>query len=217
MTAPRATTMGVSGYVVVEKTQASPPASERDADPPVRRVIVNICEPCIRAEGQECHTPGCLLFLHRVDIPFMEELMEPAPESAGLFRSGPVTLHSGAVSDFKIDCDALTNEDWRALATMVAAGAGAVGKVSGIPRGGLKLADALTGVVTWVATGPVLIVDDVLTTGTSMEQARRAQIEAGETREIKGAVVFARIPSAPWISALFTMSPEPAAFRAGRG
>jgi hypothetical protein len=47
-------------------------------EPIIRRVIVNICEPCIRGEGQECHTPGCILCLHRVDLPLMEELMEDA-------------------------------------------------------------------------------------------------------------------------------------------
>lgn len=54
------------------------PRCDGPCEPVVRRVIVNICEPCIRAEGQECHTPSCILYLHRVDIPLMEELMEDA-------------------------------------------------------------------------------------------------------------------------------------------
>lgn len=28
---------------------------------------VPICEPCIRGEGSECHTPECAFFLH--DVP----------------------------------------------------------------------------------------------------------------------------------------------------
>ena len=44
----------------------------------VRAVIVHLCVACIKGVGQECHTPGCALFLHRVDIPIMEELLEDA-------------------------------------------------------------------------------------------------------------------------------------------
>lgn len=33
-----------------------------------------ICEPCIKGDGSECHTPGCALWLHRVDLPMHPEL-----------------------------------------------------------------------------------------------------------------------------------------------
>ena len=33
-----------------------------------------ICDQCVRAEGDECHTPGCALFLHDApDHPIHEE------------------------------------------------------------------------------------------------------------------------------------------------
>ena len=53
-------------------------AAREAAYPEVRCVVVRLCVACIKGEGQECHTPGCALFLHRVDIPIMEELLEDA-------------------------------------------------------------------------------------------------------------------------------------------
>ena len=38
----------------------------------IKRVVIDICEACLRGEGQECHTPGCAFFLHRVDLPIHE-------------------------------------------------------------------------------------------------------------------------------------------------
>lgn len=34
----------------------------------IYRCTLLICEACLDAVGQECHTPMCALFLHRVDI-----------------------------------------------------------------------------------------------------------------------------------------------------
>jgi len=37
---------------------------------PVRRYAIDLCDACMRAEGSECHTPGCALWLNRVpDLP----------------------------------------------------------------------------------------------------------------------------------------------------
>jgi hypothetical protein len=33
------------------------------------RAQIIICKGCIDGVGQECHSPGCTLFLHRVDLP----------------------------------------------------------------------------------------------------------------------------------------------------
>ena len=44
--------------------------------PKLRHVKIWLCQPCIDGEGEECHTPGCVLFLHRVDLPIHEELIE---------------------------------------------------------------------------------------------------------------------------------------------
>lgn len=37
-------------------------------------VEIRLCEACLDGVGQECHTPGCALFLHRVDLPIHPEL-----------------------------------------------------------------------------------------------------------------------------------------------
>ena len=58
---------------------SEPGAAAREAvEPEVRLVVVRLCVPCIKGEGEECHTPGCALWLHRVDIPIMEELLVDA-------------------------------------------------------------------------------------------------------------------------------------------
>lgn len=113
-----------------------------------------------------------------------------------LFQSGNFVLHSGAHSGFKIDCDALTSEDWRALASIISKKF-RFGRVWGIPRGGTKLANAL---LPYVTEGKTLIVDDVLTTGNSMEEARRV---LGE--DSIGVVVFARQAPPTWITSIFKL------------
>ncbi len=87
-----------------------------------------------------------------------------------LFESGEFTLSSGAASAFRIECDALTQEDVETLALMISQMVGPFSDVIGVPRGGLRLAEALKPAA--VLVGPVLIVDDVLTTGASITRVR---------------------------------------------
>lgn len=120
-----------------------------------------------------------------------------------LFRSGYFPLHSGGVSPWKIDCDALTDEDTATLAAMLYERLPSFGAVEGIPQGGLRLAAALRPyreAHRAYADDPLLIVDDVATTGASLERHR-----AG--RPAIGAVIFARCPVPPWVTALFSMVP----------
>ena len=114
-----------------------------------------------------------------------------------LFQQGAFTLSNGDLSLFKIECDALTDRDWATLAWMIAARI-QFSRVVGVPRGGLKLAAELE--IYAEAEGPTLIVDDVLTTGASMEAAR-----AGIDGPSVGAVVFSRGIPAGWITPLFQM------------
>ena len=121
-----------------------------------------------------------------------------------LFQTGAFILHSGDPSTFKIDCDALTDADWAALAKEIAARVAPFTEVVGIPRGGLKLAEALKPYRTQKLGGAFLIVDDVLTTGRSMEEAREEHEKKWSL--ILGAVVFARTSIWPWwITPLFEM------------
>lgn len=118
-------------------------------------------------------------------------------KSLGLFQKGFFKLHSGAITDFKIDCDALTDTDIDAIAYEMLCALPQFSKVEGVPRGGLRLAKALKRYE--MRSGPLLIVDDVFTTGTSMVAHR------GD-REAIGAVIFSRVPAdklPPWIKAMF--------------
>ena len=49
---------------------------ERDEYPPVHLVQLRICQACLDGTGSECHTPGCALWLHSVDLPIHRELYE---------------------------------------------------------------------------------------------------------------------------------------------
>lgn len=123
-----------------------------------------------------------------------------------LFQFGKFNLHSGDVSEWKIDCDALTGGDIAALAAIGAAQLGPsrpFRDVIGIPRGGLRLAEAMSKYVTPEASA-LLIVDDVLTTGRSMreERARLNNLEIGAF----GLVIFARTRAEPWVTRIFQMN-----------
>jgi orotate phosphoribosyltransferase len=112
-----------------------------------------------------------------------------------LFRTGDFTLRSGAKSRWRIECEALTSEDWHALALMASEILPPFGAVEGVPRGGLAFALALR---RYGTSGPVLIAGDVVTTGGSMERAR-----AG--RDAVGVAVFARGVFPSWVTPLFVM------------
>jgi hypothetical protein len=42
----------------------------------IKRIMLDICEPCLEGQGEECHTPGCALYLHRVDLPIAPEVYD---------------------------------------------------------------------------------------------------------------------------------------------
>lgn len=132
-----------------------------------------------------------------------------------LFQLGDFTLASGMRSAWKIDCDALADDDIAALAKMIADMVKPFGSAEGVPRGGLRLAEALRHHVCPALTFaplPHLIVDDVLTTGGSMERLRYERGGVGGIRgdgaRIIGAVIFARGPCPGWIKPLFQMPTE---------
>lgn len=118
-----------------------------------------------------------------------------------LFQLEKITLHSGKISDFKIECDNLTEADWDTLAYLGSRIVGSFSSVECIPRGGIPFAKAMEKYVG--DKGPHLVVDDVLTTGGSI------------LKELKenciGLVVFARggslaLSSVRSIKAIFYMN-----------
>ena len=123
-----------------------------------------------------------------------------------LFQSGDFTLHSGEQSALKIECDALTPADWDTLAAMVAERF-KFQHAFGIPNGGLRFAETLNRVYAMreYPQWPILIVDDVLTTGASMEQWREWATAYYSTSNVIGVVVFARGECPGWIRPIFRM------------
>ncbi len=137
--------------------------------------------------------------------------IEADDSARAFFRLGGFTAASGQIFPWKIECDALTQEDWSCLARIVSDFVGLFSKVEGVPEGGLPLARALFSYSTTYKFGnvvkdPLLIVDDVLTTGASMERVR-------DGRDAIGAVVFARGPCPSWVTPVFKMGADDSALR----
>jgi orotate phosphoribosyltransferase len=108
----------------------------------------------------------------------------------------------------EIECDTLTADDWATLAILYARIGPRFGAVFGIPTGGYPFRSALRHYI--VADCPtVLIADDVLTTGDSMERMHRC---FGVGVDVRGVVAFCRAAvCSPWVTALFTLEPSLAA------
>lgn len=113
-----------------------------------------------------------------------------------LFENKSFISHSGFSLSFKINCDALSDEDIETLADIIAKKF-SFSKIYGVPRGGLRLANALEKYLS--PNGPVLIVDDVLTTGKSMEEAKEKFLN----EDVIGVVIFARGRCPFWVRTLF--------------
>lgn len=142
------------------------------------------------------------------------------------WHSDGVQLHSGQTSNLKIDCDALTDEDWATLAKLAVQMLHAdpterwntpFSHVVSVPTGGNKLAAALQPYMRPDAYEPYkgkpvgypLICDDVLTTGASMNAMRASGLESMHPAGcVAGIVVFARGPLPVWVKAIFTLSEE---------
>lgn len=116
-----------------------------------------------------------------------------------IFKAGDFTSHSGLPLSWKIDLDDLTWQDWETLARMASERLPPFGRVEGVPIGGMRFAEMLRD-YTHPAYELLLIADDVLTTGASMEAHK------GE-RLAQGVVVFARGPVPFWVTPLFSLAP----------
>jgi hypothetical protein len=126
-----------------------------------------------------------------------------------LFTPGPFESRSGKIlEDGKIDCDALSTVEMEWCADYIARRVKFSGVMS-VSTGGDRLEEFLR--PHRLISGPTLIVDDVLTTGESMEKTKRDFLNEGSFgllpggTEIIGYVIFARGPLPPWIKAIFYM------------
>ena len=121
-----------------------------------------------------------------------------------LFQSVDFKSHSGLELKWKIECDALSDPEWFTISQMIMEISVPFKEAIGIPRGGTKLGNLLNQYGTGKREDPVLLVDDVLTTGESMKQFKTKRSWRYPSDYI-GWVVFARNKCPDWVTALFQM------------
>lgn len=115
-----------------------------------------------------------------------------------IFKREEFTAHSGRTLPWKLDADGLEQGDLRTLAWIAVQHLPKFGTVEGVPRGGLSLAALLRAYTTQGAG--LLIVDDVMTTGGSLEEHR-------DGRKAMGLVIFNRSGvKLSWVHSMFTFS-----------
>jgi len=117
-----------------------------------------------------------------------------------LFELGSFQLSSGGTSSFRINAHKLTTDDWEALAHMALSILPTFREVVGVPTGGEAFAEAL---LPHTSYGPVLVVDDVLTTGNSIRKV------ANDYKDSILLVAFSRMSPHPGIHAVFTLAQSP--------
>lgn len=134
-----------------------------------------------------------------------------------LFQIGDFIAHSGLKLEWKLECDALDEDDWAVIARMLMDyQTRPFCDVTGIPRGGLPLAKALKPYASGNTTSHyALVVDDVYTTGMSFrEHLDTEHLWTGISKEYSYVykwVAFARNPPSrsSGVQALFTMPKQP--------
>jgi len=122
-----------------------------------------------------------------------------------LFQSINFKSHSGLDLSWKIEMDALEDQDWFTIKRMILELTPPFREAVGIPNGGVKLGELLNEHATGKEGDPVCIVDDVLTTGESMEYFLSQYWRNRRPFTAIGWVVFARIAPPLWVTALFQM------------
>ena len=122
-----------------------------------------------------------------------------------LFQEQDFVGHSGDPLTWKIECDALFPTEWKCIAKMIMEHEKRPFQSAiGIPRGGVKLGKLLNLHGTGKREDPVCIVDDVLTTGGSMEEFKIKRQWRNPSKYI-GWVVFSRNRPPDWVRVLFQM------------
>lgn len=126
-----------------------------------------------------------------------------------LFVSERFTSHSGLMLPFKVECDALTDEDWKCLACIAHQELGLPEWYTtlGVPRGGWKFSFALDKFNNTNAKH-FLVVDDVFTTGKAMEEARALIQKVNPLFTVIGVVAFARAKCPDWITPIWQLNPK---------
>ena len=121
-----------------------------------------------------------------------------------LFQKIDFKSHSGLDLTWKIEMDALTPNEWDCISHMIRELSPPFREVIGIPRGGNVLGKLMNRHGTGKREDPICIVDDVLTTGESMNEFKTKRQWRNPSKYI-GWVVFARSQPPDWVTALFQM------------
>jgi hypoxanthine phosphoribosyltransferase len=124
-----------------------------------------------------------------------------------LFEKRTVKLNSGEVSDFKIECDALTDEDLECIAYLMSKKL-KFKAVYGVPTGGKRLEGKLRQYCIDDNSLPILVCDDVLTTGGSINRFKSFLNKIDGKSNIITAVIFNRGYKGNDVFSLFTMQLE---------
>ena len=113
-----------------------------------------------------------------------------------LFHKQDFVGASGIPLTWKIECDALTDDDWDCIAYVGSQMLSPFVIAVGVPTGGERLAKAMNKYATPTSLSP-LVVDDVWTTGKSFNEFKRAFEKTYclfSKQNILGFVAFARGP-----------------------
>ncbi len=123
-----------------------------------------------------------------------------------LFQDVDIIGHAGGKLTWKIECDALSDAEWQVLANLILHYEKRPFRVAiGIPTGATALGNILNRHATGERRDPVLVVDDVYTTGTSFREFKEKNYA---DEHIIQWVCFARKPTTSDVNALFTMPAE---------
>jgi len=122
-----------------------------------------------------------------------------------LFQMVDFKSHSGLDLTWKIEMDALSKPEWFTISQMIMEITVPFREAVGIPRGGTELGKLLNQYGTGKKEDPICIVDDVLTTGESMNDFKIKRQWRNPTDYI-GWVVFSRTTTPEWITPLFQLA-----------
>tara|TARA_B110000495_G_scaffold203689_1_gene228812 strand:- start:1691 stop:2101 length:411 start_codon:yes stop_codon:yes gene_type:complete len=125
-----------------------------------------------------------------------------------LFQRYDYKSHANLDLTWKLECDAISDGEWSVLARIISElESRPFSDVVGIPRGGVKLENEMLNYVSGNKNDPVLIVDDVWTTGTSFKEFVGIHVIEKMTEHVGwfGWCIFARTQTSNHVTALFQM------------
>jgi len=125
-----------------------------------------------------------------------------------LFQRYDYKSHANLDLTWKLECDAISDGEWSVLARIISElESRPFSDVVGVPRGGVKLENEMLNYVSGNKNDPVLIVDDVWTTGTSFKEFVGIHVIEKMTEHVGwfGWCIFARTQTSNHVTALFQM------------